>query len=460
MENLVPLGTGNSRFMKSNISPSTTLAQLIQMLNNGTFPYDIGPINPAGISQQGDPINKDTLLKDATAGLYGLGSDAVPDDVLSKLSKSILIGLTPKYEEVTINLSNVVVGQVINLPYNGKMVGHRVVHIGNPDANLYDSSCNGVWILREDLIENTPWDSSGGLSFPDSTLMEVMEGYLTEYGNDIQSAIKTVKIPYCAADRSTINSGANGLECKLFPLSGYEVGENNSDVDYLPVDGAKLDYFLTRGNGGVAAANQQRIANLNGEPGYWWLRSISLYTARNLAFTVYPGGTIGHITTTYETSATRPAFIMPTTFTATYYVDSEGNIHEQQEYEEGGNTTDVQGNPITIGTQIATGSYVGTGTYGASNPNTLTFDFEPKLVLIANMHDGVSSTIFSLDYEIMVNPIEWMSGGYTSSSNSSYNNKVTWSGNEVSWYGTGNFSNMAYLQKNESGTTFYYIAIA
>ena len=32
--------------------------------------------------------------------------------------------------------------------------------------------------------------------------------------------------------------------------------------------------------------------------------------------------------------------------------------------------------------KIQTGSYVGTGTYGASNPCSLTFDFEPKIVFI------------------------------------------------------------------------------
>lgn len=90
MKNLVPLGTGNSRLMKSNISSNTTLAQLIQMWNNGTFPYDIGPLNSAGISQQGTPLNKDTLLKDTTVALYGLGSDATPDDVFAILSKAVL----------------------------------------------------------------------------------------------------------------------------------------------------------------------------------------------------------------------------------------------------------------------------------------------------------------------------------------------------------------------------------
>lgn len=85
MQNLVHLGTGNSRLMKSNIPAGTTWEQALAMLRGGTFPYDIGGLNQAGISQAGTPLNKDTLLKDATAALYGLGSDAVPDDVFSML---------------------------------------------------------------------------------------------------------------------------------------------------------------------------------------------------------------------------------------------------------------------------------------------------------------------------------------------------------------------------------------
>ena len=36
-------------------------------------------------TEEGDPINKSTLLKDSTAALFGLGPDAVPDDVFSKI---------------------------------------------------------------------------------------------------------------------------------------------------------------------------------------------------------------------------------------------------------------------------------------------------------------------------------------------------------------------------------------
>lgn len=38
-------------------------------------------------TQVGTPLNKATLLKDATAALYGLGTGAVPDDVLAVLGK-------------------------------------------------------------------------------------------------------------------------------------------------------------------------------------------------------------------------------------------------------------------------------------------------------------------------------------------------------------------------------------
>lgn len=85
MQDLVALGTGNSRLMKSNISPSTTLSELISMLNNGTFPYDIGPLNAAGISQRGTALNKANLLTDATASLIGLSSDATPNDAFQTL---------------------------------------------------------------------------------------------------------------------------------------------------------------------------------------------------------------------------------------------------------------------------------------------------------------------------------------------------------------------------------------
>lgn len=38
-------------------------------------------------TQEGTPLNKASLLKDSTAALFGLGTDAVPDDAFSRLSR-------------------------------------------------------------------------------------------------------------------------------------------------------------------------------------------------------------------------------------------------------------------------------------------------------------------------------------------------------------------------------------
>ena len=37
-------------------------------------------------TQEGTPLNKASLLKDATAELFGLGTDALPDDVLAAIA--------------------------------------------------------------------------------------------------------------------------------------------------------------------------------------------------------------------------------------------------------------------------------------------------------------------------------------------------------------------------------------
>ena len=50
--------------------------------------YDFIPA-PGEISEEGTLINKATLLSDATAAMYGLSADAVPDDILKWLYRPI-----------------------------------------------------------------------------------------------------------------------------------------------------------------------------------------------------------------------------------------------------------------------------------------------------------------------------------------------------------------------------------
>lgn len=54
---------------------------------DGSAPFYATMTRADNPTQEGTPLNKDSLLKDATAALFGLGADAVPDDVLTFLGK-------------------------------------------------------------------------------------------------------------------------------------------------------------------------------------------------------------------------------------------------------------------------------------------------------------------------------------------------------------------------------------
>ena len=91
MQDFVPLGTGNSRSLKSSVSAGTTWEQALEMLRNGTFPIDIGNVNDSGVAQKGTPLNKANLLDDLTASRYDLGSTATVDDVLSEIANRLAL---------------------------------------------------------------------------------------------------------------------------------------------------------------------------------------------------------------------------------------------------------------------------------------------------------------------------------------------------------------------------------
>lgn len=85
MKDFIPKGTGDSRYLKSAIPADITHEQLVALLRTGTFPIDLAGVNPDGVAQRGDALNKGNLLTDDTARDYGVGIAAVPDDVFKAL---------------------------------------------------------------------------------------------------------------------------------------------------------------------------------------------------------------------------------------------------------------------------------------------------------------------------------------------------------------------------------------
>lgn len=109
--------------------------------------------------------------------------------------------------------------------------------------------------------------------------------------------------------------------------------------------------------------------------------------------------------------------------------------------------------------KIATGSYKGTGTYGASNPNSLTFDFEPRAVWVFGV-DGSSPWQY-LTATRFFYPAAFGEEYYMNNLDNRYNTVVAWNGNTVSWYCNPWSSSYdgSINQKNVSGKTYYYVAI-
>lgn len=88
MNDTVIKGSGNSRTLKTvpNLAArAPTYDKLLELLTGEGLPIDLGPLNPAGLNVRGTDLNKETLLKDSTAALYGLGANATPDQILAKI---------------------------------------------------------------------------------------------------------------------------------------------------------------------------------------------------------------------------------------------------------------------------------------------------------------------------------------------------------------------------------------
>lgn len=362
----------------------------------------------------------------------------------------------PMYTEVNVNLSTVQAGDIVNLPVNNVMIPHIVVQVGNPDPEMYDSSCDGVWLLRQDIVENGQWNSANVNTLKGSTIMATMQGYVTNYDSTVQAAIQTVKIPYCVGNGSaTVNTLANGLECKMFPLGVYELGWTTGTSDTMPVDGTALSYFQ-----GTSSVDNRRSAYFNGSLADWWTRS-SLTTSQFVSYRVKSDG--GYTSTSPTNSyGLRPTFLLPTTFQATYYVDEYGKVYQEQAYTTAGDFYDLWGNVIPS-VKIATGSYKGTGAYGSGNPNTLTFPFEPKVVFLLNRKNssGIYTSFFAtylnstpcVNMEAITTEYGTDIGFGHGEAGNRYGKKSA-DGKTLYWYTTDSAK-----QANTAGSTYYWLAI-
>lgn len=110
---------------------------------------------------------------------------------------------------------------------------------------------------------------------------------------------------------------------------------------------------------------------------------------------------------------------------------------------------------------IATGSYVGTGTYGASNPCSLTFPFVPKLYGVISYRNGSDAGVY---IETPICPAEDLTTSFreavvpVASTSTSGFGKISGDRKTVSWYTTETI-NGALAQSNDKGRIYWWYAI-
>lgn len=225
---------------------------------------------------------------------------------------TVVGGCRAKAPSTGILANSLAVGSTVKLMEGSTAVEYLVVNQGIPsNSNLYDSSCDGTWLLRKALHSSRQWNGSYVTKYESSAINAWLNGeFFNTLGSAEQAAIKQVKIPYRKNGGSggTNQSGANGLSCKIFLLGGYEVGFTTSDNTHFPQDGAKLSYFEV---GTGASAEAKRIAYLNGSATKWWLRSPLTNSADNVWNVYHNGDYIGDYAK--ASCGIRPALILPKT---------------------------------------------------------------------------------------------------------------------------------------------------
>lgn len=275
MKDMIPKGTGNSRFLRSVSNFKTiypTYDDFVNALVAGNLPVDFNGINEAGIQQVGTPLNKANLLADETAALLGLGqNDPTVNDALNVLA----------------NIGNVHVWQRVQtyadlVPY--------VDYLTSTDPNAYpkqsaEGGQDASYVLGDVVSGTIVPVNTGQVQFKYSTTVTVydngdlnVDGDVVNLQNYNTEGTSTIKGKYIVpvttgasisgvwfipsdATFSLISVDGNAakryLYCdKMQPVTGYPAIPANTVITYLGQlgePGARIDVgsYVGTGTNGI-----------------------------------------------------------------------------------------------------------------------------------------------------------------------------------------------------------------
>lgn len=207
MKDTITNGSGNSRFLKSNIPSTTTFAQFLAMLNAGTFPFDFNGINSAGVKQMGDALSKANLLTDETAAALGLDPEDNPqvNDALARGAYSFA---------------------------NRYLIGDTRTTV-RTDLSKNWALCNGATVYRDNgtnaelyaLLDPGFKERKRPTELGMSTIVQMANGMWNDCGSG--GSGKSVVINPYTGERTEISTKTNGL------LGSYIIGVTWNGNEYV-----------------------------------------------------------------------------------------------------------------------------------------------------------------------------------------------------------------------------------
>lgn len=316
MKDTIIKGTGNSRYLKSNIPADITHEQLVQLLRNGTMPIDLNGVNMEGIEQLGTPLNTATLLQTETADKVWFKGDAPPDPVVDRALQKIASNLRDEETYViekghvdyvtgtttsALSWSDIAFGngRFVIVSYNSGTANYSPSDGATWGSGIYDSGyrrCvaygNGLFVAPSFTIGNVVYSQNGEVwstaALTDRSWMDVVFGEDkfvavasgTEYGAYSADGINWISMRMPSSESWSAVTYGNG-KFVATATTNATAAYSTDGINWTPTTMPSVSdwYGLTYGGGKFVAVAQNKSEAAYSTDGVTWESAILPSTA-------------------------------------------------------------------------------------------------------------------------------------------------------------------------------------
>ena len=485
-------GTGNSRFLKSAVPAGTSWADALAMLQAGTFPIDFNGINTEGFQQVGTPLNKANLLKDATAAQIGLPPSTTPDGMFQALGNTGELHVWRKTvtRDDAVDASYTVDDVTVDRRYTGDQTlpnpalicwannqstitaasGFTLnpttneITLTNPTKYAYDGNTWGSENELKGKYVYLTYTDTYGPAYLDKTLLYYIPSDATI--SWLNSWILCDKLKYVNVTPYTPAGTTTTYHVSTNPKA-YQEGDDAKAAGYVVGEVVSGSFIL-----GQVNASEQSVLYTSSDPSvsddgtidFDKSHFIQIGYATNWTVTTLQEAIRGKFLQREKIQAL-PSSYLPA---STTYIPNDAVVTRS-----GDNYIVSKYQPVTGYAAIPAGttieylgklgdkarvqvlSYIGTGTYGSSNPCSITADFKIKVAIYLKSEDWYQSSSKWVEIADDLKTQYQQQHGFVYGRVANAWGKRSGDSKTITWYNT--YSNSAQL--NASGVKYTFLII-